>query len=633
MWLGKAARLAVAAVLTGMALASAGPCTSDLTGLTATSGDVSLHEPDAEIPTFEVEVVGHREIPGKAPISTSIITRTEIQRSGAQNLMDLLVREPGVWVSRQGGLGYGGNVTVRGFGGSPPTQVAVLVDGHPTQMGIMGHILPTSYLLDNIRRVEIVRGPSGAMYGNMAIGGAINIVTRGPRDESSRGSVYATSGSFGTTGQQLWITGHGGRLGYRCQVGQLETDGDSPYGRYDGDSYSIAADYNLNDTWDAVFRAQRVVYSTFDQTEVAKAFAAGRPAKFVNQDYDRADYNIEFKRQSADRPTSLNIFRTAGEHDFDDGFHSEDYGIGVSFSDIVPIARGSGRWGLEWSRHGGDILSPTPLQGVFSRTETAARMVVDYPTDGKTLLTAGFRYAAPSDLDSQFLPVLGFTRQLGDRWSWFGSARRGYRIPSFRELYLFGINNPELEPELAWQYETGVRRTTRAGARYEFSLFRIESDNLVALRPRPVGAPPGPPLQYANAGRATREGLEIGGRWPLGTRTAFYANYSYLDPGEIRDQTIGNKLAVGVDHRIGKWMLSGDLQYIDRLFDYDETNALVKVPAFTLVNLKAQRDLSGRAKLGIVVENLLDRTYRVDPAYPYPMPGRSIRLQLEKPWW
>lgn len=599
--------------------------------LIATSCAVWASDSEEEIPTFEVEVVGHRESPGKAPTSMSVITETEIQRSGAQNLMDLLVREPGVWVSRQGGLGYGGNVAIRGFGGSPPTQIAVLVDGHPTQMGIMGHILPSSYLLDNIRRIEIVRGPAGAMYGDMAVGGAINIVTRGPNDETSRGSVYATSGSFDTTGEQLWIKGLGGRLGYRFQVGKLKTDGDNPFARYDGDSYSLAADYSLGESWDASFRAQRVVYSTFDQTEVAKAFAAGRPAVFLNQDYDRGDYNLQFRRASGDRATSLSIFRTEGEHDFQDGFHSNDFGTGVAFSDGMPIAKGRGQWGLEWSSHGGDILNPAPLRRVFSRTETAAHLVMDYPTDPRTLLTAGFRYTAPSGLDAQFLPILGFTRELGNQWSWFGSAGRGYRIPSFRELYLFGINNPDLAPELAWQYETGVRYATESGAQYELSLFQIKSDDLIVLRPRPAGAP-GTPLQLANAGLATRKGLEIGGRWPAGTRTALYANYSYLDPGKIREQTIGNKLAVGVDHRVGKWMLSGDLQYINRLFDYDETNTLVKAPAFTVVNIKALRDLPGQATLGLVIENLLDRKYRVDPAYPYPMPGRSIRLQVEKPW-
>jgi outer membrane cobalamin receptor len=126
-------------------------------------------ESTGEEPVFEAEVVGQAEqsIPGMTATSTSVITETEIERSGAQNLMDLLVREPGVWVSRQGGMGFGGSVSIRGFGGDPPTQLAVLLDGHPTQMGIMGHILPTSYVLDNVKCIEIVRGPEATLYGDM----------------------------------------------------------------------------------------------------------------------------------------------------------------------------------------------------------------------------------------------------------------------------------------------------------------------------------------------------------------------------------------------------------------------------------------------------------------------------------
>jgi outer membrane receptor protein involved in Fe transport len=196
---------------------------------------------------------------------------------------------------------------------------------------------------------------------------------------------------------------------------------------------------------------------------------------------------------------------------------------------------------------------------------------------------------------------------------------------------LFGINNPDLRPESAWQYEMGTRKRLRSGGQVEFSVFRIDADDLIVLRPRPAGVP-GPPKQLANAGQATRDGFEVGARWPAGVRTALYANFSYLDPGEIREQTVGRKLAVGVDQRLGHWMLSGDLQYVDRLFDYDQTNTLVKVPAFTVVNVKASRPLARGARLGIVVENLFNHSYRVDPAYPYPMPGRSVRLQLEKSW-
>ncbi|MDI6828709.1 MAG: TonB-dependent receptor [Armatimonadota bacterium] len=586
-----------------------------------------------EEPVFEVEVVGQGEpiSVGEAITSTSVITRTEIQRSGAQNLMDFLVREPGVWVSRQGGMGYGGKVNIRGFGGSPPTQLAVLLDGHPTQMGIMGHILPTSYVLDNVKRIEILRGPTGALYGDMAVGGVIKIYTRGPKDEDLRGALSVRSGGFDTFGNQLWFRGINKQGGYRFQLGRYSTDGSNPFAKFDANNYSLAVDYSLKNGWDVAFRSQRLIYTTFDQNEVANAYAAGREPKFIEQDYDRGDYDLEFRRESGNRSTTVKLYRTQGEHEFQDGFHSKDFGKGISLLQTVPAGKGKAKWGFAVRSIGGEIYSPAPLARSFSRSEPSAFLLFDQPVADQTTLSIGLRYTAPEDFDSEFIPHLGITRELKHGWSLYASARRGYRLPSFRELFLFGINNPDLEPESAWQYEIGARRNLPSGAQIELTAFDIDAKNLIVLGPRPAGVP-GPPKQWANTGAVTRTGFEVSARWPSGPQTAFYANFSYLDAGARREQTVGHKLAFGVDHRFGKWMISGDLLYVNRLFNYDQKNVLVKVPSFTIVNLKASMPISNLARVGIVVENLFNRSYKVDPAYPYPMPGRCISLQFEKGW-
>lgn len=592
---------------------------------------------ETEAPVFEAEKIivvatGEPADPGTLPTSTSIITQTEIERSGAQNLMDLLVREPGVWVTRQGGMGFGGAVTIRGFGGSPPTQVAVTVDGHPSQMGIMGHILPTSYLVDNVERVEIMRGPAGTLHGNMALGGAINIVTRTAAEEEHRGSALAAAGTYDTRGEQLWIAGGGGATGYRAQWGRLSTDGDHPFARYRASNCSLALDQKLEADWEASFRAQQALYHAFDQREVADAYAAAREPRFLEQQFDRQDYDLQLTRRRPECVTGVKLYRTDGDHEFQDGFHSQDYGSGVMVWRGESLDRGWLRWGLDWAEYGGDIFSPQPIRSRFARREYAAHAVMDHEAGAKARVSAGARYTDPEGFDAEWLPELGVVRSLQGGWSLFGSARRGYRTPSFRELFLFGINNPDLHPEEAWQYEAGVRRSFTGGGRLEASVFRIDAANLIVLRPRPGAAPGESPVQWANAGDAVRDGFEVSLRKPLGARTAAYANFSYLSPGQIREQTVGRKLAAGLDHRIGRLLLSGDIQYVSRLFDFDQTNTLVEVPSFAIVNLKGTAEARRGVRFGLVVENLFDRRYRLDPAYPYPMPGRSIRLQVEQDW-
>jgi len=594
-------------------------------------------EDEDQTPVFEAEpmvvvATGEETDPGKLPTSVSVITRNEIERSGALNLMDLLVREPGVWVSRQGGLGFGGAVSIRGFGGSPPTQVAVTVDGHPSQMGIMGHILPSAYLVDNVERVEIMRGPSGVLHGHMAIGGVINIVTKSAADEERLASVQAQAGTFDTNGGQVWAAGGGGTSRYRVQVGRLSTDGNHPFAKYDSDNYALALDQQLNPNWDAAFRAQRVLYTTFDQREVANAFAEGRDPLFIEQDFDRQDYDLSFTYRKHETETEIKLYRTDGDHEFEDGFHAQDFGEGVMVSRIGNLGKGRARFGLDWGGYGGDIFSPAPLVNTFERAERAVYFVTDQPAGTKTRVTAGLRLTDPEDFDRETLPQIGLFHALNGDWAIFASARRGHRLPSFRELFLFGINNPELEPEETWQYEVGARRELAGGGQIELSFFKIDADSLILERPRPAGAPPGPPTQLQNVDDVTRAGFEVGVRKPVGSKTALYTNFSYLDPGDVKEQTVGRKLAAGVDHRVGRWVVSGDVEWIDRLFDYDETNTLVELPAFAVVNVKASRPLSQGMRAGLVIENLFDREYRVDPAYPYPMPGRSFRFEVSQAW-
>lgn len=597
----------------------------------------ALAEEEEETPVFEAEplvvvATGEAEEPGKLPVSVSVITREEIQRSGSLNLMDLLTREPGVWVSRQGGLGFGGSVSIRGFGGSPPTQVAVTVDGHPSQMGIMGHILPSSYLVENVERVEILRGPSGTMHGTMAIGGTINVVTRRAGDESADGTVEATVGSYGADGGQVWVAGDNGTTDYRAQMGRLGTDGDHPFAEYDSNNYSLSLGHRMDETSDLTFRAQRVLYRAFDQQEVAEAYAEAREPEFLEQDFDRQDYDLTFThRQTAGR-TEVKLYRTDGDHEFEDGFHSQDFGEGAHLSHLRSTGRGSIRVGLDLDQYGGDIFSPEALRNRFERDETAAYVLAADTLPSGTEASGGIRWTRPGDFDVEWLPQLGLFHPFQGDWSLFGSVRRGYRTPSFRELYLFGINNPDLQPESAWQFEVGARRALRGKGQLQLGVFRIDAEDLIVLGPRPAEAPPGPPLQLQNAGDVTRFGFEIGAREPVGKRTAAYVSFSYLDPGDIKEQTVGRKLAAGVDHRTGRWLLSLDVEYVADLYDFDQTNTLVRVPAFTVVNARVSYPLARGRRAALVVQNLFDKDYRVDPAYPFPMPGRSVRFDIAQEW-
>ncbi len=81
------------------------------------------------------------------------------------------------------------------FGGSPNTQVLVLIDGHPQFMGIMGHPLPDAYVASDAEKIEIIRGPASILYGSNAMGGVINIITRKQKEDGLNANARLMYGS------------------------------------------------------------------------------------------------------------------------------------------------------------------------------------------------------------------------------------------------------------------------------------------------------------------------------------------------------------------------------------------------------------------------------------------------------
>ena len=155
----------------------------------------------------EVVVTGTRvEISRKnVPMTVTTISKEEINQSEESALLPVIsARVPGVFVTERGVTGFGvatgsaGGITIRGIGGSPNTQVLVLIDGHPQFMGIMGHPLPDAYISSDAEKIEIIRGPASILYGSNAMGGVINIITRKQKKDGLTGNARIMYGSFNT---------------------------------------------------------------------------------------------------------------------------------------------------------------------------------------------------------------------------------------------------------------------------------------------------------------------------------------------------------------------------------------------------------------------------------------------------
>ena len=119
------------------------------------------------------------------PLTVSVVSKEKIENSSESALLPVLSEQvPGLFVTERGITGFGvstgsaGQISLRGIGGSPNTQVLVMLDGNPQFMGIMGHPLPDAYISSDVEKVEVIRGPASTLYGTNAMGGVINIITK-----------------------------------------------------------------------------------------------------------------------------------------------------------------------------------------------------------------------------------------------------------------------------------------------------------------------------------------------------------------------------------------------------------------------------------------------------------------------
>ena len=123
-----------------------------------------------------------------------VITQEEIRRSGLTSIPELLRLAPGVQVARIDGTKWA--ISARGFNGQLTTKLLVLIDGRsvysPETSGVYWEV--QDLLLEDIERIEVIRGPGGTLWGANAVNGVINIITKST-EETKSGFVSAGVGS------------------------------------------------------------------------------------------------------------------------------------------------------------------------------------------------------------------------------------------------------------------------------------------------------------------------------------------------------------------------------------------------------------------------------------------------------
>lgn len=558
------------------------------------------------------------------PLTVSVISEEDIQHSGESALLPILSdRIPGMFVTERSVTGFGvaggsaGKISVRGIGGSPNTQVLMLIDGHPQFMGIFGHPLPDAYVSSDAERVEVIRGPASILYGTGAMGGVINIITKKQKIE---GLTMNGRVSYGSHNTQKY-SGSGGwkmnKFNLFASINHDKTDGHRENSQFKITNGYVKSGYELNRNFSLMSDVSLAKFKSYDPGPASSPYTDEE--HWVDITRGKAALSLENRHNTFEG--GLKLFYNFGEHDIYDGFHSNDENYGVMFYQGVKLLKDNViTVGVDYKNYGGKAENTNAMGGqgiVFADTtvsEIGVYTFVQQKIKQKLTLNAGLRLENHSTYETETVPQIGFAFHANSQTTLKGSASRGFRSPTIRELYLWDAANPDLEPERMWNYELGVLQTF-ANNRLSLELtgFISEGENLIQVEGQY------PNVQNKNSGEFSHKGVELQAQYAFSQNLRFNANYSYLDMETPVTSAPEHQLFFEIDYRYGMFNLNTNVQHISSLYtslENDETQD------YTLLNAGLTITPTHYLEFFINGENLLDETYEIN--YDYPMPGATV---------
>src|SRR4030042_484394 len=293
------------------------------------SAPLSLFAQEKEVTLEKVVVTATRDAQEikKIPANVTVITREEIERSNAKTTVDVLRDEVGVVVRDYYGNGKTASVDIRGFGETGLLNTLVLVDGRRVNQIDLGGVDWTQIPLDQVERIEIVRGAGSVLYGDNAVGGVINIITKRPQKPfSANGEVLMGSYHYNKEGAS--VSGQWGPLSAILHAGYNSTEGERENGFLRAKDVGGKVIYDLSDTISFNFSGsfhgddaglpggitkdiyklhRRATLSPDDMAETEDSFGAlGVKAKLW--DFGRIEADLSFRhREVGDLFTSYNF--------------------------------------------------------------------------------------------------------------------------------------------------------------------------------------------------------------------------------------------------------------------------------------------------------------------------------------
>jgi len=585
---------------------------------------------DVELDKIVVTPSRIEEFSGDVGRTVDVVTSSDIEKSGSQDLAGALTDLTSVDISNYGGPNATKTIRMRGSTGA---QVLVLMDGRPINNPRDGEADLSVIPLDNISRVEVMHGPGSSLYGSSAMGGVVNIITKNPPKEGQKAEVYSSFGTARTYVERMLYGAKVSRLGFLVSGGYESSEGFRENSELSAKDCNLKLGYELNGENNINFN------SGFYTSKVGVPGTTSYPDVDDKQDVLKRffDFNWNFK---PDEQTGMSVkaYQNYDRLEFmENSFtYTKDIqtttvrGLDLQFDkqllDIYRIV-----CGFNYVKNMND--STTSAKHEYNVTSGYLENRLDL-FNNKLNVNLSARLDDYSNFGTQINPSLDLLYKFNDAIKFHGLVSRSYRVPTFNDLYwprseyyyegvLVGgeEGNLNLKPEKGitgeFGFESKINKYFTSGLTY----YRSDYKQLIQWSEDSNGW-----WRPDNVSSAVINGLEFGNKIFISNNLDLNVNYTYM---------------IAKDENTHKYLVYQPVQKIDSSLKYNDHNGLtielkgqftgirygdatndIKVKSFYIFGLSvAKKFKSGITCFGYI-DNLLNRKYQVQNGYP--MPGFSL---------
>jgi len=606
--------------------------------------------------------------------SVTVVTREEIEKSGAVSVPDILSRT---------------TVTIQNdTTASVPTingdvRVLVLVDGREVNwkgggmhMGQSGANLDYLPSVDSIERIEIVRGPASALYGSDAAGGVINIITRKSTGPVTRYSAEA--GSWGLRRYNLTTENKADAFSYRINFERKRQDDFHYNSGYSGNSDATAKNTALNQDkmnirLDKDLGSDRFLSLTVDHTDGRKGFnvmpdynafvdSGGNTNYFTHtvQTYVENNISLTYNWSQGEKANNfIRLYRNYFSYNYDnhpDNYLLPDYYFnGRSYTNQADGAEWQQTWkitdnytllgGASWRQVTADsaeydIDIPGYYQGGYNYTDKKISNRAFFLENNWRLpknwsVTAGMRYDDYSLFGDKTTARVTANRELNQTTNMYASWGQIFKTPFIADVYGGGfmVPNPNLKPETGDVITLGLNTRLAEGTELQASVFSSKLKD--ALDYIVVGYNQ---YQWQNVAELKRKGLDLSLKHRLSPQWQASLGYSYIkvdEQGATRREEINNNephgYRLGLQYEQDKW----NADFTLRGATGRDTRAFTS-SSYWVTDLGIKYKVNPATLVYLKVYNLTNEAYEMHGSYEngmaglYPMAGRQIVFGIDQ---